>query len=90
MKKLAAIALAAVLTSGLWAAAQPYHIGETELQVSNPYRFTMFIQVKCQWNQQWMDFDFQRVYELKGRQITNIKVPREYKSCQVWPTILWK
>lgn len=60
-----------------------------ELELNNPYRFGVELEVKCDWNNKKKEFEFRKFYFIKPGKSLNIRFPKYYSSCQVWPSHAW-
>lgn len=60
-----------------------------ELELNNPYRFGVELEVKCDWNNDKKDFEFRKIYFIKPGKSLNIRFPKYYSQCQVWPSHAW-
>lgn len=80
--------LVGILPVATWAWASN-ESPQVELEVANPYRFPVQVEVKCDWNEQQKRFGFHRFFRFKSKQITVFKIPSHYRHCQVWPHVEW-
>jgi len=73
------------------AAADKQTIGQNflELELHNPYRFAVELEVKCDWSHKKQQFDFVMKYMIKPDKKLNIMFPKYYSKCQVWPDHAW-
>ena len=61
----------------------------TTITVYNPYRLTVNLEVKCDWDYKKQQFDYLKHFTVPGKKNTEIVVPNRLKKCQVWPKISW-
>lgn len=61
----------------------------TELIVYNPYRLSVQLEVKCDYQNKTKKFRYHKFVEVPGRKNTIIKTPANLKQCQIWPKITW-
>ncbi len=74
-----------------WAIADHRPAGEhfLEVELNNPYRFGVELEVKCDWNIDKNDFEFKKFYFIKPGDKLKIMFPKYYHECQVWPDHSW-
>lgn len=60
---------------------------KVELQVSNPYRLQMNLEVKCDWDRDMEQYMLHKKIEIPAKKITIIRLPNNLKKCEVWPQI---
>jgi hypothetical protein len=58
----------------------------TNIEVNNPFKISIDVIVKCEWNNKIKNFNFIKNYSIKSGKITYISTPKAYKNCQIWPT----
>jgi hypothetical protein len=59
------------------------------IQTANPYRFSVRLEVKCDWDWQKGRYRFHQFIVVPGKQQTQIKVPNNLRFCEIWPKILF-
>ena len=61
----------------------------TTITTYNPYRLTVELEVKCDWDNNIKGFRFHKFFTVPGKSKTQIVVPSSMKKCQIWPKISW-
>jgi hypothetical protein len=69
------------------ASEEPIHF--LELELNNPYRFGVELEVKCDWNEQKKNFDFHKFYFIKPGDKLKVMFPKYHHECQIWPDHSW-
>ena len=60
---------------------------QVELQIANPYRFSMEMEVQCDWNDTQKSYIFHKYFYFPSKQITTLKLPTNLHLCKLWPHI---
>lgn len=55
------------------------------IDVYNVFRLSIWIRVKCNYNNTTKKFDLDHTYYIPGNKSINISLPNHYTKCQVWP-----
>ena len=80
------VTLVAAGTSRKTQAADPV----IEIQVSNPYRYEVEIELQCDWNSSKNAYNVHQYLLFAGHSIQTILVPDGTKSCRIWPHVrIW-
>ena len=58
-----------------------------ELAVHNPYRWSVQIEVKCDWIPEDKRFSYTEIHKLRPKKTTNLRVPAGLTQCQIWPHV---
>ena len=60
-----------------------------EITAHNPYRISVNLEVKCDWNSSARTYKLHRFYTIPGKKSVVIHTPRDVRRCEVWPKIKW-
>lgn len=69
--------------------AVPAGTGVVVIQVANPYRFGVEMEVKCDWEWQKKRYRFHQFIVAAAKRQTLIKVPNNLGFCEIWPHVVW-
>lgn len=58
-----------------------------QLQISNPYRWDVIIEVKCDWDNDQQNYRYLNKLKVIGKKITQVKLPSYLRKCELWPHI---
>lgn len=62
---------------------------DVNIEVNNPYRLQVELEVKCDWDRDLEDFKYHKFLSIPGKRSIVIKVPSNLRKCQIWPKIRW-
>lgn len=73
---------------GLSASNTENNNNTAHLEVRNDYSFTIKLEVKCG---KWLGdrFEYEERFTFPEGKTTELKVPKKYDRCQVWPSHRW-
>lgn len=67
--------------------AGQYNNQQVELQIANPYRFSMEMEVQCDWNDTQKGYIFHKYFHFPSKQMTTLRLPTNLHKCFLWPHI---
>jgi hypothetical protein len=57
----------------------------TRIQINNPFRISMSLEVKCDHNWKLNKYNYYQVINIPKKSNTVIAVPASMKYCEIWP-----
>jgi hypothetical protein len=60
-----------------------------EIHAYDPYRWDVYILVKCDWDNKTQNYRFLKRYIIPGKGKAIIRVPNNLRHCECWPKIVF-